>query len=161
MATPAVTYTFAANTLIQASQANTNFQDIIGFLTNEVVQKDASVAFTVTPTGPAADPTGDNQFTRKAYVDDTLLGGFKLKAGAGSGTTDASGYLVYTHGLTFTPTAVLVTPKSPISGTTIFMAAICDSFGATTFRLRCFDNEGGTALASTAITFSWLALGPN
>ena len=72
MATPAVTYTFAANTLIKASEANTNFQDIIDFLTNEVIQKDASTAFTVIPSGPASNPTGDNQFTRKKYVDDKV-----------------------------------------------------------------------------------------
>lgn len=72
MATPSVTYTFAPHTLIKASEANTNFQDIIDFLTNEVIQKDASTAFTVTPSGPAVDPTTDNQFARKKYVDDKV-----------------------------------------------------------------------------------------
>lgn len=92
MATPAVTYTFASNTLIKASEANTNFQDIIDFLTNEVIQKDASTAFTVIPSGPASDPTGSNQFTRKRYVDDKVAAipsfatGFNSKVKRGSTT---------------------------------------------------------------------------
>lgn len=72
MATPSVTYTFAPHTLIKASEANTNFQDIIDFLTNEVIHKDASVAFTVTPSGPSSDPTTNDQFARKKYVDDKV-----------------------------------------------------------------------------------------
>lgn len=72
MATPAVTYTFAANTLVKASEANTNFQDIVDFLTSEVVHKDGSVAFTAHASGPASDPTADNQYSRKAYVDSRL-----------------------------------------------------------------------------------------
>src|SRR5690606_29542626 len=75
MATPSVTYTFAPNTLIKASEANTNFQDIIDFLTNEVIQKDGSTAFTVTPSGPSTDPTADDQSARKAYVDSRVKTG--------------------------------------------------------------------------------------
>ena len=69
MATAAVTYTFTANTLIQSAQANTNFQDLVTFLNNSVIHKDGSIAFTAIPSGPATDPSGDNQFARKAYVD--------------------------------------------------------------------------------------------
>lgn len=69
MATAAVTYTFAANTLVQASQANTNFQDLVDFLNGSVIHKDASIAFTNVPTGPSEDPTSDDHLVRKAYVD--------------------------------------------------------------------------------------------
>lgn len=69
MSTAAVTYTFAANTLVQASQANTNFQDVVDFLNSDVIHKDASIAFTAIPSGPSDDPTSDDQFARKAYVD--------------------------------------------------------------------------------------------
>lgn len=69
MATPAVTYTFASNTLVKASEANTNFQDLVDFLTSEVIQKDGSVAFSAHASGPAVDPATDNQYARKAYVD--------------------------------------------------------------------------------------------
>ena len=69
MATANVTYTFAPLTDILSSEANTNFDDLVTFLNTEVVQKDASVAFTAVPSGPATDPVSDNQYARKAYVD--------------------------------------------------------------------------------------------
>lgn len=69
MATASVTYNFSAGTLIKSSEANTDFQDLVTFLNNQVIQKDASVAFTAVPSGPGTDPISDNQFTRKAYVD--------------------------------------------------------------------------------------------
>jgi len=74
-----------------------------------------------------------------------------LSTGAGSGTTDASGYLTVSHDGWFTPVGVLVTPKSPSQ-------VVADTFTGTTFRIRCFDRTGAI-LASTAITFSWLAWG--
>lgn len=100
MATPAVTYTFAANTLVKASEANTNFQDIIDFLTTHVIQKDASVAFTATPSGPSTDPTGDDQFTRKKYVDDLGLTVPRSKAAT---VTGANGNITSTANFTALP----------------------------------------------------------
>lgn len=72
MAVASVTYTFVPLTLIESAEANTNFQDLVTFLNNQVIHKDASVAFTGTPSGPAADPVSDNQFARKAYVDGSI-----------------------------------------------------------------------------------------
>lgn len=69
MATASVTYSFAASTLIKSAEANTNFQDLVSFLNSQVIHKDASVAFTGVPSGPATDPSADNQLVRKAYVD--------------------------------------------------------------------------------------------
>jgi len=73
MAVAAITYSFAPLTDILSSEANTNFQDLVSFLNGEVIHKDASVAFTAIPSGPALDPISDNQLPRKAYVD--RLGG--------------------------------------------------------------------------------------
>lgn len=69
MATASVTYSFVANTLIESAKANTNFNDLVSFINSNLIQKDASVAFTAIPSGPASDPTTANQFARKAYVD--------------------------------------------------------------------------------------------
>lgn len=69
MATASVTHTFAPNTLTEAGEANTNFQDLVTFLNSQTIHKDASVAFTGVPSGPASDPVSDNQYARKRYVD--------------------------------------------------------------------------------------------
>lgn len=66
----AKTYTFVAGTPIESGEANQNFDDIVGYVNAEVVVRDGSKAFTSIPTGPATNPTTDNQFTRKKYVDD-------------------------------------------------------------------------------------------
>lgn len=71
-----------------------------------------------------------------------------------SGTTDTTGYLTVTHGAGFTPTIVLVTPISPISGDSIFAQVIADSFTDTTFRIRCLGNTG-SALNTIAVTGSF------
>jgi hypothetical protein len=69
MPTLAVTHIFAPATLIESAEANQNFDDIEAWANTHVIQKDASVAFTAVPSGPASDPVTANQFTRKAYVD--------------------------------------------------------------------------------------------
>lgn len=73
MAVASVSYTFAPLTLIESAEANTNFQDLVSFLNNQVVHKDGTVAFTGVPTGPDADPVSDNQLVRKKYVDVPVL----------------------------------------------------------------------------------------
>jgi len=69
MATAAKTYTFTTGATILASEANTNYDDLVDFANQETIHKDASVAFTAVPSGPATDPSSDNQLARKAYVD--------------------------------------------------------------------------------------------
>ena len=63
------TYTFVPGTPILAAEANQNFNDLVNYINGEVIVRDASKAFTVVPSGPAADPSSANQFTRKQYVD--------------------------------------------------------------------------------------------
>lgn len=72
MATAAVTYTFSNGTNADATKVNTNFTDLVSFINAELIQKDASVAFTAVPSGPASNPTTDNQLVRKKYVDDLV-----------------------------------------------------------------------------------------
>lgn len=66
-----------------ATMINDNFDDLVTFLNTDVVLADASVPFTAVPSGPGTNPTGDNQFTRKKYVDDNFLG---ISANATSAT---------------------------------------------------------------------------
>lgn len=69
MATASVTYVFANGTNADGTQVNANFTSVLNFLNTEVVQRDASIAFTAVPTLPAIDPTLDNHAVRKRYVD--------------------------------------------------------------------------------------------
>ena len=75
MATAAVTYTFVNGTNADGTQVNANFTSVLNFLNTEVVQRDASIAFTAIPTLPASDPTTDNQAVRKSYVDQIIPAG--------------------------------------------------------------------------------------
>lgn len=67
-------YTFIADAVAEPDEVNVNFDDIVGFVNNEVVHKDGSKAFTAHPSGPATDPTAANQYARKAYVDAKTAG---------------------------------------------------------------------------------------
>lgn len=69
MTVVAKTYTFIPGTPIESSQANQNFDDIVNYINNEVIVRDASKAFTAIPSGPGTDPSSPNQFARKQYVD--------------------------------------------------------------------------------------------
>jgi hypothetical protein len=85
MAVASVSFSFVPNTLIQASQANTNFADLVTFLNSSTMHRDASGAFTAVPSGPALDPTSDNQLARKAYVDKArLVGSHVFTSGSGA-----------------------------------------------------------------------------
>jgi hypothetical protein len=57
--------------------------------------------------------------------------------GSFAGTSDASGYLIVTHGLPFTPSRVDVMAPAVYGGTTL-IAGGADQVGATTFRIRFF-----------------------
>ncbi len=82
MATAAVTYTFANGTNADGTQVNSNFTSVVNFLNTEVVQRDASIAFTAIPSLPATDPTTDNHVVRKAYVDSLIPAGVITQYGA-------------------------------------------------------------------------------
>lgn len=64
-----VTNTFTAGTTAVASQVNTNFSDVTTYVNTNAVLKDATLAFTQVPSGPATDPSSANHLTRKLWVD--------------------------------------------------------------------------------------------
>lgn len=70
MADLAVTNAFTNGTVADANQVDTNFNDITSWINANAIRKDATVAFTSIPSGPSSDPTTNQQFTRKKYVDD-------------------------------------------------------------------------------------------
>jgi hypothetical protein len=79
------------------------------------------------------------------------VGARPFRVGVIATTTNASGDVVVTHGLGFTPGRAEV----QITGTT-FATAQVNSVGATTFTVRFF-GSGGAALASTAVNATWNA----
>lgn len=69
MTTVSVPNNFSNNTAADAEEVDANFAALVSYINTHCVLKDASVAFTAVPSGPASDPSSDNQLTRKAYVD--------------------------------------------------------------------------------------------
>jgi len=69
MASISKPYTFEDETTAEAYEVNANFDTLYQWVNTQGIHKDASVAFEQIPSGPNADPTAANQFTRKAYVD--------------------------------------------------------------------------------------------
>lgn len=91
MATASVTYVFANGTNADGTQVNANFTSVLNFLNTEVIQRDASIAFTSIPTLPATTPTLDNHAVRKAYVDAFIPAGIITQYG---GAAAPSGWLI-------------------------------------------------------------------
>ena len=60
---------FTAGTPAVADDVDANFAAVVNWINANAVHLDASKAFANVPSGPATDPTSDNQLTRKAYVD--------------------------------------------------------------------------------------------
>ena len=107
MATAAVTYNFTPGTTIVAAQANQNFTDLVTFLNNSVMHRDASLAFTAVPSGPATDPTTDNQLVRKAYIDNKLDGAWTSYTPLVSSATVGNGTIVGKYKLIGTKTCLV------------------------------------------------------
>lgn len=69
MPSASVPNNFSNNTAADAEEVDANFAALVSYINTNCVLKDASVAFTAVPSGPATDPATDNEFARKAYVD--------------------------------------------------------------------------------------------
>lgn len=100
MATLSVTNNFAPNTLAEADDVDQNFTDIVTFVNTNVIQKDASVAFTAVPSGPASDAASANQFTRLAV----MARGVHTSAGTGGNSHTGT----ITFGKTFAAAPIVV-----------------------------------------------------
>lgn len=61
--------TFVAATTAQSAQVNADFTALVTWINTNAVHLDATKAFTGIVTGPASDPVGANDLSRKSYVD--------------------------------------------------------------------------------------------
>lgn len=124
---------------------------------------DATITSTQIATGGVRDLNlAANSVTNSKIVNGAVsfpkLDSSVWEYGPLSGTTDGSGVLVVTHGASFTPTAVFVTPSSPNGGGGIFWTgALVTAISSTTFTLRCL-RESGVTLTNTALTGYFLCL---
>lgn len=84
-----VTHNFAPNTLAEADQVDQNFTDIVTWANTNAIQKDASLAFTAIPSGPASDATSDNQFMRNAFIARGVI------TASGTGTDSHTGTISF------------------------------------------------------------------
>lgn len=68
---PSITkpHTFTDGTDAVAAEVNADFDTLYSWVNTDAIHKDGFQAFTAVPSGPAQNPTSDNQFARKAYVD--------------------------------------------------------------------------------------------
>lgn len=87
MATASISYVFTNGTNADGVQVNSNFSSILSFLNTEVIQRDASIAFTSIPILPGSDPASDNQAARKAYVDKIVPAGVVVQYAGSSAPT--------------------------------------------------------------------------
>lgn len=150
-------YDFTADEDAVADEVNANFDALFDWINGgEAMKADGSVAFTGIPSAPATDPTGDNQLTRKAYVDG-VSGSQKRKGGVTIVGLDVDGYGTITHGCGFTPLAVICTGKSPVSGGDVPAMVLADSFTSTTFRVRAFNTASEPVFGVVAISWDALA----
>lgn len=81
MATLVLANTFTALTTAESSEVNENFNDIVSFVNTKVAHLDGSLAFEGIPSGPAEDPTSDNQLARKLYVDNQVKDAGNITSG--------------------------------------------------------------------------------
>lgn len=69
---------FVTGTPAVADDVDANFAALVSWVNTNAVHLDGSKAFTSVPSGPASDPTSDNQLARKAYVDGKVPTGTRL-----------------------------------------------------------------------------------
>lgn len=163
MTVATVPHDFVAQTLAKASEANANFDAILGFLNGEAIQKDASVAFTAVPTGPAVDPSSDNQLARKKYVDDRLVqyGNITLADGTYSYGVffAATSFVVAKAG--FARIHVVAAPHNLNADTKILRADLRQTAGGATVYTGALSLPAGTgSYVQVGGASQWLAVTP-
>lgn len=106
---------------------------------------------------PAISPveTGQRAAVLKSGGDRVIVGPVDfnqiMAGGVTTATTDVNGLVVVTHGLPFTPSGVVATPRS-----TGHAQCRIDQVGATTFRYRAI-TPVGDVVDTQSVTFSWIA----
>lgn len=134
---------FTAGTPSVADDVDANFAAVVAWINANAVHLDASKAFTSVPSGPATDPSSDNQLTRKAYVDAKadLRVGVRLSK-TGETFTAANGIEYFnwatevedTHGFITAPGTTVTIPAG-YAGTYVISAVV---FGVATMTVNNF-----------------------
>jgi hypothetical protein len=126
MATDAsVPNNFTVGTPAVADDVDANFDAITTWINTNAVHLDASKAFTAVPSGPATDPSSDNQLTRKAYVDSFFDSGTytptwtNVAFGSGGGADNTGNYQYVGGTLTAWGFAEFGTTGTTFPGTSI------------------------------------------
>lgn len=174
-------FTFVADTQINPSQVNANFDDLVTFCNQQVVHKDGTVAMTGPLVLPASNPTTDNQAARKAYVDssagaastaatnaqntantastnaNTALDRVpnKVRWGTAGGTTNGAGDIAFAHGLGGTPSSVVLTPLNATAD--MDWHVVVENRDPTNVNVRVHNTNNGAAMAGASINFCWFA----
>jgi hypothetical protein len=151
MAVLTKTYTFVADADAVAAEVNTNFDEIVAFVNDDVAHLDGA-AFTGAVLLPGTAPTNDNHATRKAYVDDIV------KGGQANGVTDANGDIFVTHGLGRVPVSAVVSITDTASAGPGTIIGLPFSLGATQFVIRFRYSATGAAASGVSLYFYWQAL---
>lgn len=94
-------------------------------------------------------------------VADALNALPRIDHGGETDTTDGSGIAVFAHGLSWTPTTLIIRAQSPNGGTTNdrFVGVGGLTANSTNFTLGRSTAQSGNLLASASTTFNWVALG--
>jgi hypothetical protein len=127
-----VPYNFTAGLPSVADDVDANFTAVINWINTNAVHLDASKAFAGVPSGPATDPTSDNQLTRKAYVDAKIPFSTLFRARLGRAT------------------AVVVSSGSPLGVTWLTESADPNNFWTSGTNLTV--PSGGTGLYAWGIS---------
>ena len=169
-------YTFSPGPAVSA-EVNANFDTLYDALNNDYLSADGTVPFESIPSGPATDPTTDNQFTRKKYVDDKTKGVVKVPA-VGMvgrvGTADGSTAQVLVQAGTRSAVTSgadidVVFPQAFAGGVlscvavngdantgAIHLAVVTVTKTKATFRVF---NASGSPLIGAAVRLDWVAVG--
>lgn len=90
-------HTFIDGTDAVAAEVNSDFDTLYTWVNTQGIHRDGTLAFTAHPSGPSSDPSADNQYARKAYVDVPRF------AASASGTLFGTGGTATLLGVTWTP----------------------------------------------------------
>ena len=112
---------FTAGTPAVADDVDANFTSLVTWINTNATHLDGSKAFTSIPSGPASNPTTDNQLARKAYVDARAAGIVSIveKTSSQTGITTVADITSMTATWTATSTRrYRVTVTAELGGTT-------------------------------------------
>lgn len=80
-----------------------------------------------------------------------------MKKGSFSGTTDTSGLVNISHGLSVAPTVVILTPAFTSDTVSSVFRPTVGAITSSTIQVVCYRTDNSTRLLTTALGIHWLA----